>query len=439
VVVVSTLAASTVFSMQQAAVARAEKRRAEHDQALATRRYEEVRQLARHFLFELHASLEPVPGSLEVRRLVATQSLRQLDKLAADASGDPEILADLAAAYEKLGTVGIGVEETERIRRVAVALNEQVVRRAPGNDDFQAQLASSLAWLGNVLKLRGDRAGERESYQRSFTIMKGVVARNPDRRAHREQLKAVCEDLGRALAAQGRLDDAILHQRQALDMARSLARSYPSELAARRSVVISLHMLSTTLISADRWDEAGANYREALRLVRPLAAAHPENANYRRDHWFVKRGLARVLSRQGDHQAALAHLREALALKRSLLQADPADRGHQRGLAVTLLSLGEVLERSGDAEGALVEYERSVAAGERLLLLDPEVEETWTDLRLEYDRLHSLLGTMGRRSSQHQVREREAALYRRLRQRYPASKRAEAAVAPAPAFRLAGP
>ncbi len=79
------------MTMWQARVARAERARAE-------RRFNEVRQLANSFVFEVHDAVANLPGSTPARSLIVQRGLKYLDSLSQDAAGDRALQRELASA-----------------------------------------------------------------------------------------------------------------------------------------------------------------------------------------------------------------------------------------------------------------------------------------------------------------------------------------------------
>lgn len=422
------LVASTVISTRHAIVAQRERARAEEQEQLARAQYRDLRDVSASFMFELIDILEPLPGSLESRQLLAARALRQLDGLRRSGSEDPDLLADVAAAYERVGRGVADIRETERIRRLAVELNERLVREHPGNRRYREQLASSSAWLGNVLKLKGDHQGELAEYARAVAVTRHLVDERPADLDARGQLRDSLLYLGRAHANHGSLESAVDSQEEGVRIALSLAEVSPSPDNAH-GVVTSLHMLATTLVGIGRGDEALGRYRVALPIARGLVAHHPNNNMYRRDVWLVESGLGHIHTLRKEWSEALAFLRSALLIKQRLYEADPADRGHQRGLAISYLSLGHAYAGAGDVTSAIAAYRRSIAVGNALLLLDPDVEETYVDVRDEYRALRTLLVKHDRPGDAETLMRREAALYQQILQEDPANRKAAAALA----------
>src|SRR4029453_13186647 len=128
------------------------------------RRFNEVRQLANSFVFEVHDAVANLPGSTPARSLIVQRGLKYLDSLAQDAAGDRGLQRELAAAYEKLGAVQYtpsvahlgdlaGALESHR---KAAALREALVAADPNNRDYRRELLDSYWFIATLLGNRSE-------------------------------------------------------------------------------------------------------------------------------------------------------------------------------------------------------------------------------------------------------------------------------------------
>jgi len=132
-------------------------------------------------------------------------------------------------------------------------------------------------------------------------------------------MRAITEtNLGTALQAEGRLDDAVAHYRRALEL-------QPDHAPA-------LNNLGTALRAQGRVDDAIATYEQALEL----AADYPD-AHY---------NLANALLEKNDPDAAAGHF--AIALK-----SIPDSAGTRNNLGIALMGQGKIAEAIQQFEGAL--------------------------------------------------------------------------------------
>jgi hypothetical protein len=77
---------------------------ANHERAVAQRRFLEVRQLANK-LFDIDTAVRRAPGTTKARQLIVDTSLEYLRRLAADARGDPELALEIGSAYMRVARV----------------------------------------------------------------------------------------------------------------------------------------------------------------------------------------------------------------------------------------------------------------------------------------------------------------------------------------------
>ena len=148
-VITLTLLIGIVATVWQAQVARAERARAE-------RRFNEVRQLANSFVFEVHDAVVNLPGSTTARSLIVQRGLKYLDSLAQDAAGDRGLQRELAVAYEKLGAVqytpsvahlGRGRTHDHGANLIELRLHRWVRQRLHGVAmDFPDDIGGRFAW-----------------------------------------------------------------------------------------------------------------------------------------------------------------------------------------------------------------------------------------------------------------------------------------------------
>ena len=175
---------------------------------------------------------------------------------------------------------------------------------------------------------------------------------------YREALRIVPDyadahyNFGNALAAEGRLDEAIAHYREAV-------RISPARTETHNN-------LGGALAGLGRWDEAVVQYREALRIVPDYAEAHNnlgmalagqgrldeavlhyrEALRLQPDYFEADNNLGNALFGQGRAEEAAAHYREALRLKPDYAQA------HN--------NLGSILAGQGQADEAVAHYREAL-------------------------------------------------------------------------------
>jgi non-specific serine/threonine protein kinase/serine/threonine-protein kinase len=415
VMALASLLAGVAGIAWQARVARAERARAE-------RRFEEVRQLANAFIFDVHDAIAPLPGATKARQVVVGKALQYLDRLYQESSGDEVLQEDLAVAYQRVGdvqgrpwTANLGdtagaLASYER----ALALREAVA--AGGDAKARRALSELLNRIGRVHSFNGDIPRARTAFQRSVAIADELVRSGvPDARRellagylvladseieakdmeaaaqhqrltvelaeqlHRQRpgddsardLARAYDGMVRVLRDQGRKADALELARKALDMDRAAVAARPSEAVPLRDLGVSLDRAARLAAGLHRADEAIALMDESLSVSRKAAAADPNNADAEHEVALAELGMAEVLEECGRFAEALAHHRAALAVVEKLMAKDPSAT-YLGDKAQSLWRMGVILTSLGRRAAALDAMRQCVPLVERLAGERPE-------------------------------------------------------------------
>jgi hypothetical protein len=139
-------------------------RAASEQRAVAERRFDDGRALARSLVFELDESIRKLPGAIAGRKIIIERSLQYLNNLAREAGGDVSLERELAAEFERIGDLqdgalqdnsGDSASSLESYRK-AVSLRAAVARAQPHNVQDRLALAQSYRRL--TLALAKSRA-----------------------------------------------------------------------------------------------------------------------------------------------------------------------------------------------------------------------------------------------------------------------------------------
>ena len=371
--IVITLVGGVIATSWQARVARAERARAE-------RRFNDVRKLANSVLFDYHDAIEALPGATLVRERLVRDALAYLDSLAAEASGDPALQRELAAAYDRVGSV-LGKPYTANL---------------------------------------GDVKGALQSYEKALRIREALVSADPRNPQNRRDLAESHRQIGWQLLDAPGTEAVREHFRQAISIYEQLARAYPDDVGIRIAMARAHTQLGTVL--EDRGDLSGAleNERRALELLKELYAASPDDTEIRRTLSTAYDYIARSLFLSGEVTAALENNDRALELRAALASQDPTSATFRRMLAISYQNDGDFRNQSGDSAGALVSFRSKMAIDEELLAADPANVQAHGDLGYSLLRLGDILAARGIHA--------EALLhYRRAAEEYGQKQRNDAA------------
>lgn len=209
--------------------------RAQRERRLAEQRYGQVRQLANNILFKYYDEVEKLENSTKVREMLVADSLTYLDSLAGDENADDALKSEIARAYIRIGKVqgrayfanlgdtagaienfrkGIAMleplaaksgdpklqsdlinaysdfsvtlkrqgsaDESGAVLRKAIALNEELLRKTPGDIALSLRLGTSYIFLGDSLPVGNGEGENIPAFRRSIEAVDTVLATDPN-------------------------------------------------------------------------------------------------------------------------------------------------------------------------------------------------------------------------------------------------------------------
>ena len=398
------LVAGIIGTTWQARVAHAERQRAEQ-------RFDDIRTLANSFLFELHDAIRDLPGSTPARKLLVSNALEYLDKLARDAGERADLRRDLAAAYVRVGDVqgrplhpnlGDTAGALESYRR-AVRFYEDLLGAGPPDAALTRGLATAYLRVGEMLSSTGDMTGALASARKSLDMQEGVASGTSASPDERRELAASYSRVGDFLAATGDVNAALEHRRTSLALMEGLAAGTPDDPANQRQLGVAYQKLGNTLGNPNApnvGDFAGAlsALERSAGIFREAAANHPSNATFPRNLAVVHSNTADVLLALDRPKEALESTRQALAAFEALVAADPANAAARNDAAIGHSKLAEMLDANGRTAEARAHYQQGLDIHQSLAALDPANENLKAQLASDYNRLATAQAKLGERA-----------------------------------------
>jgi eukaryotic-like serine/threonine-protein kinase len=404
--VVITLLTATVITAWQAHVARAERVKAE-------RRFNDVRKLANSLVFELHDSIQDLPGSTPSRELLVSRALEFLDKLAGEAGQEPSLQLELAAAYDRVGDIqgGFGTSHLGQRRkagesyRKALAIREALAAEAPGDVGFRQQLATSYTKMGDILWIGVDIDGALASYGRALEIDEKLAAELPGDVAIRSDLAVAHRNVGNMRGAGDHAVEALKNTREAVVLFEGLSAADPGDTKLQYELALSYDKVAEILTGlTENHAEALSLMRKAQNIGERLAAADPLNAKLRRGQGVGHFNVAMVSTKLGDTRTGLESSRKALSIFTELSSADPQNDEFRQAVAIVQTFVCEMMIKNEDAAGAIKLLRRSLLSLEESFSASPtdeiahfRIANVQADLGQGYAALASDAGTPARK------------------------------------------
>jgi eukaryotic-like serine/threonine-protein kinase len=336
---------------------------ARQQEALAQARLLAVRSIANKVVFDYNRALEPVPGTLEVRKTLVADALTYLNALSSEAAGDRALMADLARGFDAIGDVqgrgvtggNLGDTEGARSSFEKAAALRQVLCETPAKASPPATSLPASAAMSNA--------------DTALTAC-ALLARSLTR-------------LGDNAFTRGKTEEAIAHfdaARAAVDKVLplsqlgSLANSTPNPevqqaLDARFDASQRLVGLSTR--------QTGAAYarglplaQEQLQTTLAMAAAAPGPKTLDKLRGAQDFMAARWLA-EGRADDALPHIQQAVAAARELVRVRPG-RDAAVSLSMSLAREAEIQAHRLQSEATRPLLAEALALAQQLHQAEPE-------------------------------------------------------------------
>jgi non-specific serine/threonine protein kinase/serine/threonine-protein kinase len=373
VLAVSLLAgiAGTTRGMVQARKAETRAREAE---ARSNQRFEQVRGLARSFVFEIQPKVNHLSGSTPARELMVQRAKHYLDNLVADGADDPELLREVAAAYQAVGDMqgnpyGANLGDTEGALgsyRKALAIRERLAGGRPG-----LELAQSRRAIADVLQAQGKADEALAGYRRALEIVGGLPEEEREKKDALAERMTCHSRIGRAYLGLGQAAHALKECREALPIARSLADAETDGITFRLSLATLHGTIGFCEQIQDGPEKALTSHKKGLKIAEGLATSNPHNVEAQRLFVSALSAVAMLALGQGRDDEALAGFRRGLAILEPLQRADPRNVQLLRDLASVHSVLGMTLESLGRLSEALASQEEVLRLAGELGRLDP--------------------------------------------------------------------
>jgi tetratricopeptide (TPR) repeat protein len=365
-VVLVALCGATVSVAWEARIARQERDRAQE-------RFNDVRGLARHIIFDFQDELAAIPGTTQVQKDLVANAIQYLDTLAKEGHGDQSLKGELAAAYIRIGDIQ-GNPETQNLGDLPAALEsyakaERLARAmAAGKPSSQAKKL-----LGNALTAEAYGAKYANRGRRGAAIaMEALqIARE---RVHSDPASDDAQlQLGAALhcvAAFGEFKDNIPYLLEEASVFEGMLTKNPDDLNRRRNAALAHKNLAGTMLSLEDPDKAFIHLQRAEELDAGCVRKAPHNPQHKMDLAIDLGQWGEYYEAKNDIAKAMQYTRSALAIRRELASADTKNMWAQNRLAYSVNRLGD-LQLNVAARQALASYQEARSIAERL---QPESE-----------------------------------------------------------------
>lgn len=401
------LSVGLITTLWQARIARAERVRAE-------RRFNDVRTLANSLIFDVHDSIQDLPGATAARKAIVDRALQYLDSLSKESGGDVSLRRDLATAYQRVGALqgssnGANIGDTKGALESfekAQALWEDVARANPNNLPDQINVAKGHRIL-SMMYQNAARPGARGQLEQAMVFSANLLQKAPsdnlllrERSLEFQWMSAYYEDDGNynasvealrsaigineellktssktdflmhgiamnnikianALSTLGSREKALELNRSGLDYYETAAKN-PNVATAKREMAVTLFYRGAILLSNGDAAQALESFRQSQAISRDMQKADPSNTVLLADLGGSTAGVGVALGAHGQLRDALATLEQSLALFAELRARDPLYQDLPAWMGQFSIWKGDVLSRLGNMAEAQKSYQKAL-------------------------------------------------------------------------------
>ncbi|MEP6534003.1 MAG: protein kinase [Bryobacteraceae bacterium] len=341
---------------------------ANRERGIAQQRFQELRKVAKTFVFDLHDETAKLEGSTKAREMIVRTGLQYLDSLAKDAGGDLALQREIAAGYVKLGDAE-GLPTSPNLGRVDEALanyrkaGDLYARIAAKDPAYLPDLARYYLKYAALVRFNHDlnRARElSESAIQSFDLMR--ASRPLDAQSAQSYIGAWCtlgdmeEDLGlyrKAWMDFSRCRELALARLKGVRDTQSLSNLAQADERVATAAQ-ELGLLSAALRAFD----------EGQSVLDEILAAEPGNPKFQRrrtvlEYYRSKLYYTDTSAHFGDPARALVIARRYLQRAEAMVRSDPNDTSAQFSRAIAMFQVSFCL-RESDAAAAVALARNSV-------------------------------------------------------------------------------
>jgi eukaryotic-like serine/threonine-protein kinase len=367
IILVTGIIATTYLASQ----AEAERNRAEN-------RFNDVRELANSFIFEINDTI--VDSPIKARELLVSRAIEYLDKLAAESRDDESLQLELAAAYEKISDVQTEFFGSSTGDSAGALLSNQKaleIRRAlheryPANDRYTLQLAATQIRIAGVLVSIGHTEIAPEYYDNAVALIEELATRSPEDREIQEELANAYAKQGQGILRTGSISRTLEKFERAANIIARLAQKHPDDKKLAHRVSVYESYTGYAKYEMGLKDEANRHFQRALEIDREIYQTEPGNLVYRGNLATAELWAGIGLRGVKQYDASLAHQYRSLEIQEELLALDPSNLGYVNSLADSHLEIGWTsLSVKGREEKAAEHLEKAIELYTMVIKTDP--------------------------------------------------------------------
>ncbi len=345
----------------------------------AERRLVETRKIANSLMFEIHDSLQNLPGATTARELLVKRALEYLSSLSKEATDNPALENELAAAYRKVGDIQGGYfaktgKSSEALENYLNAYRIQTKLLNANSKDLELikEFGITTIKLGEIsYSSVGNVEDARRYFQESQKLYESLVIAEPNNALWKSKLAYIYSFTNGLSAEKGNYSEAEEYRIKSLKFNDDAIASAPedSEVMIIASGIysnIGNELGNPNLSDLDKLDEALELFQKALLIQRKLLDKEPSNILFKSRIGSAYVNLGNIRLEKGEINQALKEYETALKIHKELSNSDLNDIYLRSMVAYEEKQTGLALLKSGRTDDAIEYQKKSVASFENI-------------------------------------------------------------------------
>ncbi|HEY5177274.1 MAG TPA: DUF4062 domain-containing protein [Terriglobales bacterium] len=226
----------------------------------------------------------------------------------------------LAVSYERLGEAHDArceYKKALRAHRTALQLFDGLLSHDPENPNRIHERGGCLSRIGSLQLAQGRASEAQSAYEECLRLARKLVAQDSTSADWQRNLLVSYGHLADVRKLLGDAAGALELHRRALEIAVYLADRDPSSVENAATLAICHANVGRALAAGERHEEALASYACALRIIEPIVERNPIDAALQTDWVRLLAEIAAIERRAGNESSAQSHFeRSRLALAR---------------------------------------------------------------------------------------------------------------------------
>jgi serine/threonine protein kinase len=331
-----------------------------------------VRKFGEAYTKELPRIIGSLEDSTPALRALADAAIAGLGDLRTEFAGDLAMQRQVANAYALAGRIRAGMRggtETDgpeglRLLDEALKVRRAVVSQAPDDKAARMELASTLVYRGDALRLQGRNDEGKRDQAEALRVVEEIGDKEVDDPIVARLYAVALVSRADALKGEGKLDDAGLLLQKSAAIREHLAKGLDRDVARQRDLTIGLNRLALWHKARGELDKALPLFKKAYD-IRERSLGIDRNARTMRDVAIAGSAYAMALLEQSppDTETAEPVLAHALDLITNLNCSDSSSSRTISDTVRAYADMGVLRAAQGAPEDAATSLTRAIDFG----------------------------------------------------------------------------